>query len=208
VSASIIAAAAGRPIVIHEVRPKVLAGTRGVAGAVEIRASEIREDRARRRRGRERMRETVTERTSLAVGPVAVIPAAQPLGLNEKGRLDDLPLRAAQGMAPEVPPAPAAATIPSSLLGVLPALLGGLGITDKQPPESKAAPQPLRQRARPDRQRKESPTAKPTAPKPPSMAGPTAPKQPTAPTATAPTVAGPAAASPAGVTPLGFRNDK
>lgn len=207
VSASIIAAAAGRTVPIYEVRPKVLAGTRGVDGAVEIRASEIREDRARRRRGRERMRETVTERTSLAVGPVAVIPAAQPLGPNEKGRLDDLPLRAAQGMAPEVPPAPAAAT-PSSLLGVLPALLGGLGITDKQPPEAKVAPQPLRQRARPDRRRKELPTAKPIAPKPPTMAGPTAPKQPTAPTATAPTAAAPATASPAGAKPLGFDTDK
>jgi hypothetical protein len=206
VSASIIAAAAGRTVPIHEVRPKVLAGTRGVAGAVEIRASEIREDRARRRRARERMRETVTERTSLAVGPVATIPAAQALGPNEKGRLDDLPLRAAQGMAPEVPPAPAAAALPSSLLGVLPALLGGLGITDKQPPEAKAEAQPLRQRARPDRQRKESPTAKPAAPKPPTLAGPTAPKPPTAPSAAAPTATAPA--SPAGAKPLGFDTDK
>ncbi|MDB5599888.1 MAG: hypothetical protein JWN71_1932 [Xanthobacteraceae bacterium] len=208
VSASIIAAAAGRTVPIHEVRPKVLAGTRGVAGAVEIRASEIREDRARRRRGRERMRETVTERTSLAVGPVTTIPAAQPLGPNEKGRLDDLPLRAAQGMAP-VAAAPPAAAEPSSLLpSLLPALLGGLGITDKQPPESKPAPQPLRQRARPDRQRKESSTAKPTAPKPPTMAGPTAPKPPSAPTAAAPTASAPAAASPAGAKPLGFDTDK
>jgi hypothetical protein len=205
VSASIIAAAAGRTVPIHEVRPKVLAGTRGVASAVEIRASEIREDRARRRRGRERMRETVTERTSLAVGPVAAIPAAQPLGPNEKGRLDDLPLRAAQGMAPDVAVAPAAAADPSALLGPL---LGGLGITDKQAPDAKAATQPLRQRARPDRQRKEISAAKPTAPKPPTMAGPTAPKLPTAPMATAPTAAMPAATSPTGTKPLGFDSDK
>jgi hypothetical protein len=101
-----IAAAVGRPLRAVEVRPRVLVGTRGVAGANEIRIEEIRRQRAQgERQGRARsaaapQRETVIERTTTTIRPARSVPPPQALPRGEPGRLGETPPRAARGATP------------------------------------------------------------------------------------------------------------
>src|SRR5215216_322792 len=100
-----IAAASRRPIRAVEIRPQVLAGTRGVSGAVEVRSDEVREYwRERRSRpdvrpGRgpmeDRFRPVVRE-TQTTIAPARVVPPPQRLEPAGQGRLGDRPPRAAQ----------------------------------------------------------------------------------------------------------------
>jgi hypothetical protein len=88
-----IAAAYGRPIPSYEISPRVFAGTANLPGAVVVRADDFRN----RERVREIAREsTFVRQTTNAVAPARELPALQPLGANERGRLGALPPRAAQ----------------------------------------------------------------------------------------------------------------
>jgi hypothetical protein len=84
-----IAAAVGRPIRSYEVRPRVLAGTVHIDGAIEVRAEELRQ-RTDRQAFREELRESQRE-----FRPAGRIPPPQPLANDERGRLGDIPPRAA-----------------------------------------------------------------------------------------------------------------
>src|SRR5262252_2209041 len=94
ISPTFVAAEVGRPISRFEVRPHVLAGTAALAGAIVVRAEDIRN----RERVREITREsTFVRETSNTIQPARNVPPPQPLAPNERGRLGDVPLRAAQG---------------------------------------------------------------------------------------------------------------
>jgi hypothetical protein len=84
-----IAAAVGRPIRSYEVRPRVLAGTVHIDGAIEVRAEELRQ-RTDRQAFREELRESQRE-----FRPTDRIPPPQPLANDERGRLGDIPPLAA-----------------------------------------------------------------------------------------------------------------
>jgi uncharacterized protein DUF6600 len=106
-----IAAIARRPLPAYQVRPRVVAGTRGVEGGIEIRAADLRGANAR---DRARLREAL-QPTAAVIQPASSVPPPRPLKPDEKGRLGENPPRAAQGAtqpaAPSSPPSspPAAA---------------------------------------------------------------------------------------------------
>jgi hypothetical protein len=91
VAPDIIAAAVGHPLRSYEVRPRVLAGTARLPGAVEVRAQDIE-----RQRGQALPRETIRE-TQSEIRPTTRISEPQPLGEREPGRLGSNPPRAARG---------------------------------------------------------------------------------------------------------------
>jgi hypothetical protein len=103
-----IAAAARRPLPTFQVRPRVFAGTRGVSGAVEIRAEDLRGRGGPGSpvRDRSRTSEVAVQRTSTVIQPAASVPPPQPLGRDEKGRLGSTPPRAAQGAVQPAMPTP------------------------------------------------------------------------------------------------------
>lgn len=151
VAPAIIAAAAKQPVTVHDVRPRILAGTRNVDGAMDIRPSEIRDIRERRRRGRdrERLRDVVAEKGTVL--PAATIAPAVALAPQEPGRLGATPPLAAGGVEP--PPMPPAVAAP--------------GRKHRPPPRKKqrpvvTAPTPPQAPQRPG----------PAAPKPPTAAAP------------------------------------
>jgi len=87
---AIIAASVGRPLRAYDVRPRVLAGTARIEGAVEVSADDLRN----RRKGestRVSVRETKTE-----IRPAEKVPEPKPLAATEEGRLGDKPPRAAR----------------------------------------------------------------------------------------------------------------
>jgi hypothetical protein len=86
---AIIAAAVGRPLRTFEVRPRILAGTAQIPGAVEVRPQDLRQERA------QRTQVTVRE-TQNVIQPSRNVPPAQPLAAGEQGRLGDNPPRAAR----------------------------------------------------------------------------------------------------------------
>jgi hypothetical protein len=86
---AIIAAAVGRPFHTFEVRPRILAGTEQIQGAVEVRAEDLRRGQA------QRTQVTVRE-TPNVIQPSRNVPPAQPLAAGEQGRLGDSPPRAAR----------------------------------------------------------------------------------------------------------------
>ena len=87
-----IAAAYGRPIRTYDVRPRVLAGTANLPGAIQVRAADLRRGRHDRT-----ARESVTVRRTGEIKPVRNMPAPKAIGHNEPGRLGDNPPRAARG---------------------------------------------------------------------------------------------------------------
>ncbi len=86
---AIIAAAVGRPLRAFEVRPRILAGTAQIQGAVEVRPEDLRQGQA------QRAQVTVRE-TQNVIQPSRNVPPAQPLAAGEQGRLGDNPPRAAR----------------------------------------------------------------------------------------------------------------
>src|SRR5215510_2462893 len=90
IPATVIAASVGRPIRAYDVRPRVLAGTARIPGAIEVRAQDVRN---RNFRAETNVRESRTE--IRATGDRT--PQLRPLGANEHGRLGDNPPRAARG---------------------------------------------------------------------------------------------------------------
>jgi hypothetical protein len=96
IAPAIVAASVGRPLRNFDVRPRVLAGTAQIRGAVEVRSQDLRAGR------RERAQVTETKST---IRPVQQVPRPQPLAAGERGRLGDTPPRAAK----QEPKQPAAA---------------------------------------------------------------------------------------------------
>jgi hypothetical protein len=88
IPAALIAAEVGRPIRTFDVRPRVLAGTAQIPGAIEVRAQDLRT-------GRFRAESTVRESRN-EIRPTGSRPQLQPLAAGEQGRLGDTPPRAAQ----------------------------------------------------------------------------------------------------------------
>jgi hypothetical protein len=89
IAPAIIAAAVGRPLRTFEVRPRILAGTAQIQGAVEVRPQDLRQGRA------QRTQVTVRE-TKNVIQPSQNVPPAQALAAGERGRLGDNPPRAAR----------------------------------------------------------------------------------------------------------------
>ena len=89
---TVIAAAIGRPLRAFEVRPRVLAGTAQIPGAIEVRAQDIRSGSVRG--------QVTVRQTQNAIQPTGSVPQLKPLGAGEQGRLGDNPPRAARRDAP------------------------------------------------------------------------------------------------------------
>jgi hypothetical protein len=98
---TVIAAAIGRPLRAFEVRPRVLAGTAQIPGAIEVRAQDIRSGSVRG--------QVTVRQTQNAIQPTGSVPQLKPLGAGEQGRLGDNPPRAARrdALAPTTGQAPA-----------------------------------------------------------------------------------------------------
>jgi Family of unknown function (DUF6600) len=88
IPAALIAAEIGRPIRAFDVRPRVLAGTAQIPGAIEVRAQDIRS-------GSFRTQTTVRESRN-EIRPADNAQQLQPLAPGEQGRLGANPPRAAQ----------------------------------------------------------------------------------------------------------------
>jgi hypothetical protein len=116
IPATVIAAAVGQSIRAFDVRPRILAGTAQIPGAIEVRAQDLRGGRLP---GATTIRETRT-----TIQPSASVPQLQPLRPGEPGRLGDNPPRAAQRAAGQQPPT----------IGQAP------GVQPQQPPTTGQAP--------------------------------------------------------------------
>ncbi len=111
-----IAAIRGRPLPTYQVRPRVLAGTAALPGAVQVRAADLRRERegGNRPAARERVATRDIIRSSSTVRPPRAAPQPQTLGRGEVGRLGATPPRAArnatvvQGTAQRTPETPSA----------------------------------------------------------------------------------------------------
>ena len=110
IAPGIVAAAARQPVQTFRVQPRVVAGTQGVAGAVQVRPQDLNRGGQRGQRGQPRPGgpspvQATLQPTQTVVQPVTQVPKAQPLGKDEHGRLGPTPPRAAQGAT--IAPAPA-----------------------------------------------------------------------------------------------------
>jgi hypothetical protein len=96
-----IAAIRGRPLPTYQVRPRLLAGTAALPGAVQVRAADLRRDREAGNRlgARERAATRDIIRSSNTIRPPRAAPQPQPLGRGEVGRLGATPPRAARNAA-------------------------------------------------------------------------------------------------------------
>jgi hypothetical protein len=111
-----IAAIRGRPLPTYQVRPRVLAGTAALPGAIQVRAADLRRERERGNRpaAREHVATQDIIRSSSTIKPTRAAPQLQPLGRGEVGRLGATPPRAArnaaveQGAAQHTPETPSA----------------------------------------------------------------------------------------------------
>jgi hypothetical protein len=107
IAPGIIGLAARRPIPTFRVQPRVVAGTRGVAGAVQVRPQDLARRGQPRPRGVNPVHATI-QATKTVIQPVKIVPKVEPLGKDGRGRLGSQPPRAAQGgtIAPPRTPAP------------------------------------------------------------------------------------------------------
>jgi len=152
-----IAAARRRSLPTYQVKPRVLAGTQGIKGAVTVSAKDIRASRIAKPGAGTRgtavtpFRETVVQQKAASIKPAAKVPPPEALSRSQQGRLGARPPRAAQGAKVIEPTAPAAkpAIAPSA-----PAGAPGVKPSVPTPSPNKAAPPPARS----------TPTARPTSP--------------------------------------------
>ncbi|HET7847553.1 MAG TPA: DUF6600 domain-containing protein [Pseudolabrys sp.] len=92
IAPTIIAARVGHPLHAYDVRPRVLAGTARIRGAVEVSANELRT------KTRERTNISV-RRTDNVIQAAKSVPKPEQLSAGEKGRLGDHPPQAARAQA-------------------------------------------------------------------------------------------------------------
>jgi len=121
-----IAAVNRAPVPTFRVQPRVLAGTQGVAGAVQIQRNQLGSGRPGAgpqggQRGPRRpsgVNAVAVQPTNASVAPAANARPLQPLGKGERGRLGNNPPRAVQGgaapNAPAVSPSAAPAVAPNA----------------------------------------------------------------------------------------------
>ena len=100
IPAAFVAAAYGRPLQAFEVRPRVLASTANVPGAMQIRAEDLRRGPGNQA-GRSGTR-VVLQPSGTLISPTAArsLPPPQTLARGEPGRLGTSPPLAARGSAP------------------------------------------------------------------------------------------------------------
>ncbi|MGI8525759.1 MAG: DUF6600 domain-containing protein, partial [Pseudolabrys sp.] len=124
VAPSLIASVSRAPVPTFRVRPRVLASTQGVTGAVSVRREELghRGNGPPNRAGRggrpvvASVNAVSVVRTTTIVRPTATpVVAPQPLAKGERGRLGSQPPRAAQGQG--ISPAAAPSTAPAAPTG-------------------------------------------------------------------------------------------
>ena len=173
VSPARIAAANRRPVPTFQVRPRVLAATQGIAGAVQVQRNQLGAGAPRGSRPQSGPRRSsgvnavTVQRSSASIAPAAAVQPQQPLGKGERGRLGSRPPRAAQGAtAPGSAPAAAPATPPPPAGNAPPARPG---LRPGTPPAAGAPPRP--------------PTPPPPAPPavtPPAAGAPPPPRPPAA----------------------------
>ncbi len=98
-----IAAIRGRPVPTYKVRPRVLAGTTALPGAIQVRAADLRRERegGNRPAARERIAIRDDIRSSAVIRPPRTASQLPPLGRGEAGRLGATPPRAARNAAVE-----------------------------------------------------------------------------------------------------------
>lgn len=188
ISPASIAAASRTAIPTFRVRPRVLAGTQGVAGAVSIRGADVRRQGAQR--GPNRVTAPVVQRTTTLIQPGSVAPPSA-LGRGERGRLGTHPPRAAQGSQPassppSAPPSPPPSSSPSSPPSSAP------GVAPQQQ-QQQLPPPPNRANERQD-QRRGPPAPPAQAPQSAPQAAP--PSAPAAPPSARPPSSSPPSSSP------------
>jgi hypothetical protein len=96
-----IAAIRGRPLPTFQVRPRVLAGTAALPGALQVRGADLRRDGGNRPGARERVATRDIIRSASTVRPTRAASPPQSLGRGEVGRLGATPPRAARNAAVE-----------------------------------------------------------------------------------------------------------
>src|SRR5262249_8844841 len=74
-----IAAIRGRPLPTYQVRPRVLAGTATLPGAIQVRAADLRRDGGNRPGARERVATRDIIRSSSTIRPTRTVSQPQPL---------------------------------------------------------------------------------------------------------------------------------
>jgi hypothetical protein len=94
---AIIAAAMRRPLRTYDVRPRILAGTAQIPGAIEVRDQDLRNAGRNRNIGPQ----ASVRETPNAIAPTGRAPQLRPLAAGEQGRLGDNPPRAATGLPPQ-----------------------------------------------------------------------------------------------------------
>jgi hypothetical protein len=98
-----IAAIRGRALPTYQVRPRVLAGTAPLPGAIQVRTTDLGRERqgGNRPPARDHVATRDIIRSSSTVRPARAAPQPQPLGRGEVGRLGAAPPRAARHAAVE-----------------------------------------------------------------------------------------------------------
>jgi Family of unknown function (DUF6600) len=166
-----VAAAARRPVETFAVQPRVLVGTRGVQGAVEVRPNELRSNAPNQRPGAPTGTQPVVQKSATVIQPAATVPPPQPLRPEEKGRLGATPPKAAQGATEPKGTTPTPTTAPQ----------GGNQPPAAAPGSSNEQRSPRLETERPSKQQPSAPAAtspstQPSSPTPsPSQAKPSAP---------------------------------
>jgi hypothetical protein len=111
-----IAAIRGRALPTYQVRPRVLAGTAALPGAIQVRSADLRRERegGNRSAARDHIATRDIIRSSSTVRPTRAAPQLQPLGRGEVGRLGAAPPRATRHAAVEQGPAQRGPGTPSA----------------------------------------------------------------------------------------------
>jgi hypothetical protein len=104
VAPGVIGAASRSAVPTFRVRPRVLATTQGVSGAVAVRPQDLGGRRGAPRTNRPAA--ISVQRTTTVIAPAVSVPKPQALGKDERGRLGTRPPRAAQGAPPAAAPPP------------------------------------------------------------------------------------------------------
>ena len=145
IAPGIVAAAARRPVQTFRVQPRVVAGTQGVTGAVQVRPQDLsrggRRERGQPRPGGPSPVQATLQPTQTVVQPLARVPQPEALRKDEHGRFGPTPPRAAQG-ATVAPPSPAKPPPPSPQQNGTPRQLNTTTPPSTPPPAT--TPQPPR----------------------------------------------------------------
>ncbi len=208
VSPARIAAASGAALATFTVRPRVLSGTQGVAGAVTVPRGELgrrgsaasggRDRRGRPAAAAANVNAVAVQKASATVAPAAASAPPPALGKGERGRMGTHPPRAAQGQsvapaptpaAPGAAPASPSSPAPAAAPATPPPASAPAAAPPRTPPSSPPPPAPSGAPRPPGASPPPPPASPAGAPRPtppppgapPSAAPPNAPPRPGAP---------------------------